>query len=255
MAAHRTSRTSREDKRRVARMEARRAFAAARTARRKRDNVFAASAAAAVLALAVALQVSWFGSNPSAEELALLREQAAVADVREVPDPSLAEGKTFTGSLSLGQGEIGVELDGSAAPQAAAVFKTLADEGYFAGKSCHRMTATESMSVLQCGSETGDGQADPDFQWGPVENTPADGFYPAGTIAVARGEDVMSHGTQFFIVYKDSTITQETGGYTIMGKVTSGLDVLEAIASQGIDSGKTDGSPNDPVTISSFTLN
>nr|WP_231713222.1 peptidylprolyl isomerase [Arthrobacter sp. zg-Y769] len=236
-------------------MEARKAFAAARAKRRKRDNLFAASAAAVVLALAAALQVSWFSSDPTAEELDLLRDQASVADLPEVPDPSMAEGRTFTGSLALGQGEIGVELDGNAAPQAAAVFKTLADEGYFSGKDCHRLTTAETTFVLQCGSPDGDGKADQDFLWGPVENTPADGFYPAGSIAVARGDDVMSHGTQFFIVYKDSTLAQETGGYTIMGKVTSGLDVVESIASSGTDSGKTDGFPKDPVTINSFTLN
>ena len=247
--------TSRENRRRVARMEARRVFAAARARRRKRDNLFAAAAALVVLALAVALQISWFSSNPTAEELALMKEQAAVADVREVPDPSVAEGKVFTGALELGQGKVGVELDGTLAPQAAAVFKTLADEGFFDGKSCHRMTTLPQMGVLQCGSENGDGQADPNFLWGPVENTPADGFYPAGSIAVARGSDVMSNGTQFFIVYKDSTITQASGGYTIMGKVTSGLDVLESIASKGVASEKSDGTPNDPVTINSFTLN
>nr|WP_231706235.1 peptidylprolyl isomerase [Arthrobacter sp. zg-Y40] len=234
-------------------MEARRAFAAARARRRKRDNLFAGAAALVVLALAVALQIAWFSSNPTADELALLKEQAGVG--LEVPDPSLAAGKTFTGTLSLGQGEVGVELDGNAAPQAASVFKTLADNGWLNGKSCHRLTTLPEMGVLQCGSPNGDGAADQDFLWGPVENTPADGFYPAGSIAVARGDSVTSNGTQFFIVYKDSTITQASGGYTIMGKVTSGLDVLESIASRGVASGASDGTPNDPVTINSFTLN
>nr|WP_231700638.1 peptidylprolyl isomerase [Arthrobacter sp. zg-Y750] len=234
-------------------MEARRAFAAARARRRKRDNLFAGAAALVVLALAVALQIAWFSSNPTADELALLKEQAGVG--LEVPDPSLAAGKTFTGTLSLGQGDVGVELDGNAAPQASAVFKTLADNGWLNGKSCHRLTTLPEMGVLQCGSPNGDGAADQDFLWGPVENTPADGFYPAGSIAVARGDSVTSNGTQFFIVYKDSTITQASGGYTIMGKVTSGLDVLESIASRGVASGASDGTPNDPVTINSFTLN
>nr|WP_231708625.1 peptidylprolyl isomerase [Arthrobacter sp. zg-Y20] len=234
-------------------MEARRAFAAARARRRKRDNLFAGAAALVVLALAVALQIAWFSSNPTADELALLKEQAGVG--LEVPDPSLAAGKTFTGTLSLGQGEVGVELDGNAAPQAASVFKTLADNKWLNGKSCHRLTTLPEMGVLQCGSPNGDGAADQDFLWGPVENTPADGFYPAGSIAVARGDSVTSNGTQFFIVYKDSTITQASGGYTIMGKVTSGLDVLESIASRGVASGASDGTPNDPVTINSFTLN
>ena len=111
------------------------------------------------------------------------------------------------------------------------------------------------MGVLQCGSEDGKGGADPDFQWGPIENAPADGVYPAGTIAVARGGTPDSHGTQFFITYKESRITQDGGGYTIMGKVTSGLDVLESVAAGGIEADQQDGRPKTAVAIDSFTLN
>ena len=236
-------------------MEARQALAAGQARRRLRDNVYVGAAGALVLALAVALQVFWFSSNPTAEDLRLLQEQAQVSgSPSEIPDPALAQGKTFTGSLVLNGSEVQVELDGTAAPQAAAVFKSLADDAFFDGRSCHRLTTTGSMGILQCGSADGTGASDPDYQWGPVENSPADGVYPAGTIAVARSDAPDTHGTQFFIAYKDSVITQETGGYTIMGKVTSGLEVLEAIAADGVADGTQDGTPATPVTIDSFTL-
>jgi len=46
-------------------------------------------------------------------------------------------------------------------------------------------------------------------------------------------------GSQFFIVYKDSSIPSDAaGGYTVFGHVTSGLDVVQAIA----DAGTTEGS-------------
>ena len=251
-AANQNNRTARQLR---VRMEARAAFERELRRRRLRDNAFAGAAGILVLALAVALQVFWFSSNPTADDLAALKLEAqAGQSASAIPDPSLAAGKTFTGTLVLNGAEIGVELDGSAAPQAAAVFKSLADSSFFDGKDCHRLTTGESMGVLQCGSRDGTGAGDPAYQWGPVENTPADGSYPAGTIAVARGATADSHGTQFFIAYKDSVITQETGGYTIMGKVTSGLEVPGSFAADGAADGTRDRQPSTPVTRDSFTL-
>lgn len=175
-----------------------------------------------------------------------------------IPDASLAAGKTFTGTIETNFGPIEVRLDGGKAPQAVSVFKFLTEQGYFAGRTCHRLTDSVSLSVLQCGSENGDGASDPDFAWGPVENAPEDGKYAAGTIAVARGSGEYSHGKQFFIVYEDSYIPPGSGGYTIMGQVTDGLDVVKEIAANGLKSSgtsSTDGAPKEPVTIDSFTLN
>ncbi|WP_341394954.1 peptidylprolyl isomerase [Arthrobacter sp. G119Y2] len=267
------TRQDRETRRRIARIKARRDLAQAQAKRRARDNLFAGAAAALVLALALALQVAWFSSNPTPEETRLIERQASAAESSAdpadrpaaesgvtpgpVPDKSLAEGRVFSGTLATSAGDLGVELDGSAAPQAAAVFKSLADSGFFAGKTCHRLTTAETMGILQCGSQKGDGAGDPAYQWGPVENTPSDGVYPAGTVAVARADTTDSHGTQFFLVYKDSILPQDAGGYTIMGKLTSGLDVLEAVAAQGAvkDGAESqDGQPKTPVTIDSFTL-
>ncbi|MBO0900394.1 peptidylprolyl isomerase [Cellulomonas sp. zg-ZUI222] len=164
------------------------------------------------------------------------------------PDPALAEARTWTGTLSTSAGEIGVELDGAAAPQAVANFVTLADEGYFDGTLCHRLV-TQGIHVLQCGDPTATGMGDPGYSWGPVENAPADDVYPAGTIAMARvGGDAESMGSQFFLVYEDSQIPSDAaGGYTVFGHITSGLDVVQAIA----DAGTQDGSerPVSDVTI------
>lgn len=151
-----------------------------------------------------------------------------------VPDPSAAEARTWTGALTLNAGAVGIELDGAAAPQAVANFVTLAGEGYFDGTKCHRLV-TEGIHVLQCGDPTATGTGGPGYTWGPVENAPADDVYPAGTIAMARvGNDAESMGSQFFLVYEDSTIPSDTaGGYTVFGRITSGLDVVQAIADGG----------------------
>ena len=127
---------------------------------------------------------------------------------------------------------------------------TLAESGYFDGTSCHRLT-TSGIYVLQCGDPTGTGTGDPGYKFGPVENAPTDDVYPAGTVAMARqGGDGDSMGSQFFLVYEDSTIPSDAaGGYTVFGTITSGLDVVQAVADAGTQDGSGDGSPATPVTI------
>jgi peptidyl-prolyl cis-trans isomerase B (cyclophilin B) len=248
-------------------MEAKRELRRDQEKRRKRDNLLAGGAGAAAVILAVVLQLTVFSGNPTEEEFAAAEAglaspsasaSAPATNAPNIPKPESAAGKVFTGELKLNRGAVGVQLDGTKAPQAAAVFKSLADSGYYQGVSCHRLTTADNFGVLQCGSKTGDGQSDPGYTWGPLENTPADNKYPAGTIAVARtGGNAYGNGTQFFVVYKDTVIPADAaGGYTVVGKVTSGLDVVTKIAAAGLKSGgnATDGAPAEPVTIDSFSL-
>ncbi|POH58800.1 peptidylprolyl isomerase [Arthrobacter glacialis] len=262
-----TNKSNREAKARVARMQANQALHQEQQLRRKRDNLIAAIAIAVALVVAIVLALTVFTPKDSASAETEPTPTATVApspapttaapaetNSPTVPKADTAAGKTFTGSLSLNGQPVGVSLDGTAAPQAAAVFKSLADSGFMTGKSCHRLADAPDFGVLQCGSLNGDGQGDPSYLWGPVENTPADGKYPAGTIAVARANTTFSNGTQFFITFKDTVLPQDTGGYTIVGKVTSGLDVVDAIAGGGIEADATDGAPKTKVTIDSFKL-
>ncbi|GAA3217482.1 peptidylprolyl isomerase [Oerskovia jenensis] len=166
-----------------------------------------------------------------------------------LPPAADAEGREWTGDLRTSAGEIAFTLDGQAAPQAVANFVSLAQGGFFDGTDCHRLT-TEGIFILQCGDPTGTGTGGPGYEFGPVENAPEDGLYPAGTIAMARtdaGTDTM--GSQFFLVYEDTTLPTTTGGYTVFGKITSGLDVVRAVADAGTADGSGNGSPANPVTI------
>ncbi|MGQ7297679.1 peptidylprolyl isomerase [Quadrisphaera sp. KR29] len=174
------------------------------------------------------------------------------------PDPSVAQARTWTGTIDTSCGPIGVELDGAAAPQAVASFVTLAQQGFFGGTPCHRLT-TAGIYVLQCGDPTGTGTGGPGYTFGPVENAPSDDVYPAGTIAMARqGGNGDSQGSQFFLVYQDSTIPSDSaGGYTVFGRITSGLDVVQRVADAGVggtSSGSTDGTPTTPISIEQVTL-
>lgn len=264
-----SSRSAREAKRRIQQMEAKRELRREQEKRRRRDNIIATSGAAAAVVLAVVLQLTVFSGNPTEDEFAAAEAGLSTPSATATPSPSpqttngpnipaadTAAGKAFTGELTLNGNVLGVEIDGTKAPQAAAVFKSLTDEGFYNGSACHRLTTGETFALLQCGGASA--SADPDYTWGPLENTPADNTYPAGTIAVARsGENAYGNGKQFFVVYKDTVIPADSaGGYTVVGKVTSGLEAVTTIAAAGIAAGDnaTDGAPVQPVTIDSVSL-
>jgi peptidyl-prolyl cis-trans isomerase B (cyclophilin B) len=180
---------------------------------------------------------------------------ATPATFDAAPDPSVAEGRTWTATIQTSCGPITVELFGDKAPKAVASFITLARKHFFAGSPCHRLT-TAGISVLQCGDPTGTGTGGPGYTFGPVENAPADDTYPAGTLAMARvGGDGNSQGSQFFLVYADSTSPSDAaGGYTVFGRVTQGLDVVQQVADGGVEDGATDGRPARPISIEQVTI-
>lgn len=168
-----------------------------------------------------------------------------------LPDKKSAEGKTFVATLTTNCGDIELTLDGTKAPQAVAAFVELATKGYWIDSPCHRLTATEGLKVLQCGDPTGTGEGDPGFGFG-VENAPADGKYPRGSLAMARTQDPkQGNGGQFFLVWGDSALP-DPDGYTVFGTVTAGLDIVDRIARAGVAPGGSspdDGSPAAPISI------
>ena len=92
--------------------------------------------------------------------------------------------------------------------------------------------------MLQCGDPTGTGTGGPGYSWGPIENAPADSVYPAGTIAMARqsGDGRRGHPVLHRLQGLDDP-RGRSGGYTVFGHVTSGLDVVQAIADAGTTTG------------------
>ena len=166
-------------------------------------------------------------------------------------EPTTAK-RPFTATLKTNRGEIVVEMATAEAPCTTNSFRHLADEQYYDSTSCHRLT-TQNLFVLQCGDPTATGGGGPGYQFG-VENAPADGTYPAGTVAMARTNDPNTNGSQFFIVYRDTQLPTEGGGYTVFGRVTQGLDVVEKVAAAGVEGGAGDGKPAEPVVIESVEI-
>jgi peptidyl-prolyl cis-trans isomerase B (cyclophilin B) len=177
---------------------------------------------------------------------------AKPASFKAVPPKSLAQGKAWKLTLVTTCGTITMRLDGAKAPQATASAIFLARQRFWAGTPCHRVT-TEGIFVLQCGDPTGSGSGGPGYSFGPVENAPKNGVYPVGTLAMARASSPSSNGSQFFIVYKQTSLPTDGGGYTVFGKVTSGLDVVQKVAAGGAQPAG-DGKPVRPISIVSATV-
>lgn len=173
----------------------------------------------------------------------------------KAPDKSTAGDRTWKVTMTTSCGPVVMELDGTKAPQAVASTVFLSQKKFYDGSPCHRLT-TQGIFVLQCGDPTGKGTGGPGYSYGPIENAPKDDVYPAGTIAMARqGGKGDSMGSQFFLVYKESQIPSDAaGGYTIMGKITRGLDIVQKIADGGASGGSGDGAPSRPISVVSTAV-
>jgi len=182
---------------------------------------------------------------PAAGECGYTEAGDAAKDV-SVPtyDPAKPP-KPFTATLQTNRGTVVIEIAADAAPCTATSFRHLAEQKYFDGTQCHRLT-TENIFVLQCGDPTGTGSGGPGYQFGE-ENLPADeeNNYPAGTVAMANAGPG-TNGSQFFLVYQDTTLPPS---YTIFGTITKGLDVVTKVAGAGVEGGGGDGAPQRQVTI------
>jgi peptidyl-prolyl cis-trans isomerase B (cyclophilin B) len=164
-------------------------------------------------------------------------------------------------TIATDRGNIGVELDNAKSPCTVNSFVSLAQQGYFDGTSCHRLTANKSLSVLQCGDPTATGSGGPGYTFAdeyPTNQYP-DGDaglgvplrYPRGTLAMANA-GTGTNGSQFFIVYADSKLPPT---YTVFGSVDeTGMVAVDRVAAGGVTDGNLDGKPALPVTIESVRL-
>jgi peptidyl-prolyl cis-trans isomerase B (cyclophilin B) len=218
-------------------------------------------------------------------------------DVGTPPTLDIAASGTRTMTITFAAGVVEAELDLSRAPCTAASFAYLANQSFFDNTTCHRLVDSGAY-VLQCGDPSGTGSGGPAYTFadenlptapeptasataGPSPTpgvTPApnaspspsgsaapsaspspsapDGtvIYPKGTLAMANSGP-NTNGSQFFIVYRDSPFPPN---YTIFGRVTKGLEVIEKIASGGHDGSYEPspggGKPKNDATIRSLTV-
>lgn len=161
---------------------------------------------------------------------------------------TLDAGKKYTGTLETSHGTIEVEFYPEDAPVAVNNFVNLAREGYYDGTPFHRIVKG---FVIQGGDPTGSGAGGPGFKFNDEKITKD---YETGTLAMANAGP-NTNGSQFFICLKDLKGSLPKN-YTIFGKVTSGLeavDAIEAVPTTYSRSGEAS-QPTEPVTLNKVTI-
>ena len=130
--------------------------------------------------------------------------------------------KSYTATLHTAKGDIVIALLPQAAPVTVKNFVFLARQGYYDGVTFHRVLPG---FVAQGGDPTGTGSGGPGY-FIPNETDAGLTFDSEGVVAMANsGPD--RNGSQFFITYAPQPGLD--GGYTIFGRVTSGMDAALAL--------------------------
>jgi peptidyl-prolyl cis-trans isomerase B (cyclophilin B) len=153
---------------------------------------------------------------------------------------------SYQATINTNLGKISFNLLNSKATCTVNSFVHLAEAGYFNNTQCHRVV-NSGIYVLQCGDAyaTADaklscsttskiGTGGPGYDFASENLTGAK--YPAGTVAMANSGTANSNGSQFFIVFKDSTsVLNGTSGpaYTPFATVSSGLGIVQNVAKDG----------------------
>ena len=148
------------------------------------------------------------------------------------PPMTVDASKTYTATITTDIGPFTVQLDPKTAPKAVNSFVYLAQQHFFDCIVFHRVIPS---FVDQTGDPTGTGTGGPGYQFAdelPAKATPQ---YPLGSLAMANSGP-NTNGSQFFIV-AGSEGESLAPSYTLFGKVTSGMDVVEKINAAGASSG------------------
>jgi peptidyl-prolyl cis-trans isomerase B (cyclophilin B) len=174
---------------------------------------------------------------------------AAAAKAVNAPNGSdVPKTGTDTATITTNNGVITATLDRADAPCTVQSFVSLAAQGYFDNTTCHRLT-TSGLFVLQCGDPTGTGSGGPGYSFN--DELKGTETYNRGVLAMANS-GANTNGSQFFLVYGDSTGL--SAAYTIFGTIsTTGLAVVDTVAAAGVSGGGTDGTPALATTITTVS--
>ena len=154
--------------------------------------------------------------------------------------------------MSTTLGEITFLVDADLSPIAVGNFVALAECDFYNNVIFHRIAYMQDGTpfVIQGGDPTGTGMGDPGYK---IQDELVIGEYRRGVLAMARSAAPNSQGSQFFIVLDDGAAgpLESVRTYAILGEVTAGLDVVDAIAAVERDQ---EDRPVVPVTILSTTV-
>lgn len=164
-------------------------------------------------------------------------------------DVVITSGKQYSATIKTTKGDIVVDLYADQAPKTVNSFVFLAKKGYFDGLTFHRVVKG---FVIQTGDPTGSGSGGPGYS---TEDEPNQLTNERGTLAMAKVSGANEFGSQFFINLTNNVDLDYNNPtpnkFYPFGKVTNGMDVVDAIANVPVSGS---GKPNTPVSILSVTI-
>ena len=141
----------------------------------------------------------------------------------EPPAMQIDSNKSYRCTIETGKGNIEIELFADAAPKTVNNFVFLANEGFYDGVTFHRVIAN---FMIQGGDPTGSGAGGPGHRFGDeFEGNPH--THQTGSLSMANAGP-NTNGSQFFICHGPQPHLD--GRHTVFGQVTTGQDVVDAIA-------------------------
>lgn len=163
------------------------------------------------------------------------------------PHLRLSGSKTYVATVATNCGSFRITLDAKRAPRTGGSFAYLARKRFYDGLTFHRISPG---FVIQGGDPRGDGTGGPGYT--VVEPPPKDLTYGKGVVAMAKTqtEPAGASGSQFFVVTADGTPLDPV--YALVGKVTSGQDVVDRIGALPTDPSTE--RPRQPVIIRSIRI-
>lgn len=180
-------------------------------------------------------------ATPSASSTATNKQFTAA---EQVVDPA----KQYTATIKTSKGDIVIKLFADKAPATVNSFVFLAQKGYFDNIQFHRVVKN---FVIQAGDPTGTGTGGPGYT---TKDEPNEIANKRGTLSMAKVSGAAEFGSQFFINVKDNPSLDynnpSANKFYPFAEVTSGMDVVDAIANAPTQSDK----PNPPITISTITI-
>ena len=148
-----------------------------------------------------------------------------------------------TATLQTNHGPIEVELFDEDAPKTVENFVKLSRDGFYDGLTFHRVIPD---FMIQGGDPTGTGTGGPGYTFEDEFN---DHKVERGALAMANAGP-NTNGSQFFIVTTDAAPWLD-GKHTVFGRVTAGMDAVDAISAVATDASDH---PREPVTIERVEL-
>jgi peptidyl-prolyl cis-trans isomerase B (cyclophilin B) len=166
----------------------------------------------------------WLGAGNSGIVSRPIARRTRMAQLQwsEPPTMQIDAAKTYSASMETNRGTIELELYPRHAPNTVNNFVFLAKQGYYDGVKFHRVIAD---FMIQTGDPTGTGRGGPGYKFADeCKGNPLK--HERGVISMANAGP-NTNGSQFFITHVATP--HLNGKHTVFGKVTKGLDVVDAI--------------------------